>query len=68
MALKVGDRIRIQYMDGEPQYEGREGTVKEIGKDPWGDTYYRGTWGGCSLYPSAGDIYEILGSENLKKS
>ena len=23
--VKVGDKIRILYMDGEPHYEGREG-------------------------------------------
>ena len=57
---KVGDYIRIDYMNGEPQYTGKEGTVTYITKDPWGDTTIRGTWGGCSLYPSAGDSYTIL--------
>ena len=64
--LKVGDYIRIDYMDGEPQYTGREGKVTQISKDPWGDTAIYGTWGGCSLYPSAGDRYTILRSEDDK--
>jgi len=57
--LKVGDRIRIIDMDGEPQYSGREGTVTFISKDPWGDTQVHGTWGGCCLYLGK-DSYEIL--------
>ena len=57
--LEVGDKIRIIYMDGEPQYTGREGVVKYIAKDPWGDTAVRGTWGGCSLYLEK-DQYEII--------
>ena len=60
MNVSKGNKIRILYMDGEPQYTGRVGVVEEIGKDPWGDTYIRGTWGGCSLYPSAGDRFEII--------
>lgn len=28
--VKVGDTIRIEYMDGEPQYTGREGVVRSI--------------------------------------
>lgn len=30
MKAKVGDKIRIIYMDGEPQYWGKEGIVKRI--------------------------------------
>lgn len=60
--LKVGDRIRIIYMDGEPQYSGKEGTVTFISKDPWGDTQVHGTWGGCCLYLGK-DSYEIIGEE-----
>ena len=58
---KVGDKIRIIYMDGEPQYTGKEGVITKIAKDPWGDTAIYGTWGGCSLYPSAGDKFEVIG-------
>ena len=56
---KVGDKIRILYMDGEPQYTGREGVIETIGKDPWGDEFMRGTWGGCSVYPKV-DKYEVI--------
>lgn len=47
---KVGDRIRILRMEGEPQYTGREGVIERISNDPWGDTALYGTWGGCSIY------------------
>lgn len=57
--MKVGDKIRITYMEGEPQYSGREGIVTEIATDPWGDTYAEGTWGGCILY-LATDSYETI--------
>lgn len=62
-SLQVGDKIRIEFMEGEPQYTGREGVVTAISKDPWGDTAIYGTWGGCSLYPSAGDSYTILSKD-----
>ena len=61
--VKVGDKIRIIYMN-DPyagnDYAGREGVVTMVSKDPWGDTAIYGTWGGCSLYPSAGDRFEII--------
>ena len=28
--VKVGDKIRIIYIDGEPEYTGKEGTVRLI--------------------------------------
>lgn len=64
--LEIGDKIRITYMEGEPQYTGREGIVKSINVDPWGDTAVRGTWGGCSLYLEK-DSYEIIEKANAKK-
>lgn len=57
--MKVGDKIRIISMEGEPQYSNKEGTITLIGKDCDGLTYYRGTWGGCSVYPDKDDI-ELL--------
>ena len=30
MNIKVGDKIRIIYMDGEPQYTNKEGIVRLI--------------------------------------
>ena len=56
---KVGDKIRIINMDGEPQYAGREGVIKQIGVDPYGDEYWHGTWGGCSVYPKV-DTVEFI--------
>ena len=60
--MKVGDKIKIVSMEGEPQYKEKEGVVQFISKDPWGDTAYYGTWGGCAIYPSAGDVVEIIGN------
>lgn len=42
---KVGDKVRIEYMEGEPQYAGKEGVVTSINEDPWGDAQIHGTWG-----------------------
>ncbi len=53
--MKVGDKIRILYMDGEPQYDGRKGTVTHI--DDAGQIH--GTWGGCALIPGV-DEYEVI--------
>lgn len=56
---KVGDTIRIIYMDGEPQYTGREGVVKSI--DDMGQIH--GTWGGCALIPGE-DSFEVIFGED----
>lgn len=32
--MKTGDLVRIIYMDGEPEYAGKEGTITYIGTDP----------------------------------
>lgn len=52
---KIGDKIRIVYMDGEPNYTNREGIVKFI--DDMGQIH--GTWGGCALIPDT-DSWEII--------
>ena len=52
---KIGDKIRIIYMDGEPQYRGKVGTVTLI--DDEGQIH--GTWGGCALIPDE-DVWELL--------
>ena len=52
---KIGDKIRIIYMDGEPQYRGKVGTVTLI--DDAGQVH--GTWGGCALIPGE-DVWEAL--------
>ena len=55
MDIKIGDRIRIIEMKGEPQYTGKEGTVTSI--DGIGQVH--GTWGGCAVIPKY-DTYEII--------
>lgn len=57
---KVGDRLRIIDMEGEPHYAGKEGTIQYIAKDPWGDVFLSGTWGGCNIYPNK-DRFEVIG-------
>lgn len=45
MGLKVGDNIRIIEMIGEPQYNGKSGTIELI--DDIGQIH--GTWGGLAV-------------------
>ena len=58
MNVKVGDKIRIVYMNGEPQYNGKVGIVQII--DGIGQIH--GTWGGCALIPGT-DEFEIIKEE-----
>lgn len=53
--VKVGDKLRVISMNGEPQYAGREGVVTHI--DDMGQIH--GTWGGCALIPGE-DSYERI--------
>jgi len=53
--IKIGDRIRIDEMDGEPQYAGKEGLVEWI--DDAGQIH--GTWGGCAVIPTL-DSYTVI--------
>ena len=53
--IRVGDKIRIIEMSGEPQYTGREGTVEYI--DAMEQIH--GTWGGCALIPGE-DGWEVI--------
>ena len=53
--VKIGDRIKIIKMEGEPRYKGREGVVTHI--DDAGQIH--GTWGGCAIVPKI-DTYIIL--------
>ena len=55
MKVKIGDKIRIIEMDGEPQYTGKEGIVEKI--DDMGQLH--GSWGGCALIPDI-DLFEII--------
>ena len=53
--IKVGDKVKIINMDGEPQYRGKSGEVLFI--DDIGQLH--GTWGGCALIPGV-DVFEIV--------
>ena len=55
MNIKIGDKILIISMSGEPQYSGVIGTVIHV--DDMGQIH--GTWGGCALIPGV-DIYEVI--------
>lgn len=55
MMVKIGDKIVIIDMGGEPQYAGCEGVVESI--DALGQIH--GTWGGCEIIPET-DSYEII--------
>lgn len=52
---KVGDKIRIIDMLGEPHYAGKEGIITSI--DDEGQ--YHGTWGGLAIQ-SEHDDFEII--------
>ena len=52
---KVGDKLRIIWMEGEPQYIGCEGTVTHI--DDMKQIH--GTWGGCALIPET-DSWTVI--------
>lgn len=52
---KVGDYIRIEWMDGEPQYAGKEGIITKI--DDAGQLH--GTWGGLAVIPGT-DNFTII--------
>lgn len=61
MKFKVGDKVRIVFIYGEPHYIGREGVIEHI--DDIGQLH--GTWGGLALIPETDDI-EIISSKVLK--
>lgn len=52
---KVGDKIKIISMEGEPQYSGRTGTIEHI--DDIGQLH--GTWGGCAIIPGT-DMFVVI--------
>lgn len=53
--IKIGDKIHIISMQGEPQYRDKVGVVTYI--DDMGQVH--GTWGGCALIPEE-DGFEII--------
>ena len=55
---KVGMRIRIINMAGEPHYSGKTGTIEFI--DSIGQLH--GTWGGLAVIPGE-DSFTVIGEE-----
>lgn len=54
--MKIGDKVRIINMYGEPQYTGKEGIITHF--DSAGQIH--GTWGGCALCRQYGDEFEVI--------
>ena len=59
MEYKVGQKIRIIRMKGEPQYTGKVGVITTI--DSLGQLH--GTWGGLAIIPEE-DQFEIIEEGN----
>ena len=57
--IEVGDKIIINYMEGEPNYWGREGIITRI--DSMG--HLHGTWGGLAVIPNEDDYTLIKKNE-----
>lgn len=60
--FKVGDRIRIVRMEGEPEYSWREGVIEHVSPayEPAGILeQLHGTWGGLAVQPER-DTIEII--------
>ena len=53
--IKIGDKIKIIEMKGEPEYTNKEGVVLFI--DDMGQLH--GTWGSCAIIIGV-DIIEII--------
>ena len=64
MKVKVGDKIRIIDMKGEPHYNCKEGVVDHI--DSLNQIH--GSWGGLAIVPEE-DEFEIINNdkENNKR-
>ena len=60
--IEVGDKIIINYMEGEPNYWGREGIVTRI--DSMGQLH--GTWGGLAVLPNEDD-YTLIKKNEIKE-
>ena len=61
--VEIGDTLRIDYMEGEPQYSGKVGTVEFI--DGIGQIH--GTFGGCAIIPCT-DSFTIIKKKDEKCS
>ncbi len=58
--IKIGVKIKIIKMEGEPQYTNREGVVTHI--DDSGQIH--GTWGGYAIIPKV-DTFIILANTDI---
>ena len=56
--FKVGGKIRIIQMKGEPSYENRVGIIQHIDDQ----NQLHGTWGGLAVIPEA-DKVEVIQNE-----
>lgn len=59
MKAKIGDEIKILYMEGEPQYTDKTGVIEKI--DDAGQMH--GTWGGCAVVPEC-DVFKVIERKN----
>ena len=55
----IGKKIRIIYMEGEPNYTGKTGIVTNI--DDMKQIH--GTWGGLAIVPEV-DSFEVIGGDD----
>lgn len=53
--IEIGDYLKIIKMEGEPEYDNKEGYITEI--DYLGQIH--GTWGGCAINVNL-DLFEIF--------
>ena len=58
--IKIGDKIKIINMEGEPHYKDREGVVTHI--DDAGQIH--GTWGGCAVITEVDDFIILDSIQN----
>ena len=58
--VKVGDKIKIIYIEDAPDYSGKVGVITHFNTDCYGEVRIGGTWGGLYVYPNL-DKFEIIG-------
>lgn len=62
MFVNIGDKIKITYMNGEPQETGKVGIVKYV--DDFGQ--YHGTWSGLAVIPDMDEFEVIERADNVQ--
>ena len=65
----ISKKIRILKMEDpidNKRYAGKEGIIKSIETDGFGDTQYWGTWGNVAVYPDY-DKIEFIDNESLEE-